>query len=331
MLAACGILQHMDMREVRLENVDFGDETFRISEDLDPAPLGDSVREVGQLNPVILQEKKGSRALIISGFRRLRALRRIGADHCLARFLPPDGGQPLAAFRIALWDNLAHRQLDPLEKARVLFTLKRICSTDQDTLVQTYLPMLGLASHKNVLQCYLKLHLLNSGLRRSLAEGALTVTSAEHLALQGQGVQAAMAALFDRARFSASLQRQFMDLVEDLAAIRECGAEEIVGHPEICTALNDSSQTPFQRGEAVFKILHRRRNPRLSAAEERFQAEKARLGLPGSVRLTADPFFEKPRIRVEFEAPSADGFREIADALHRAAHAPALADLFRVR
>src|ERR1041384_7170423 len=42
--------------EVKLEAVDTDDERFRISEDLDPVRLEESLRQVGQLHPVQLLE-----------------------------------------------------------------------------------------------------------------------------------------------------------------------------------------------------------------------------------------------------------------------------------
>ncbi len=330
-VGTCGTLGRMEVCEVPLGNIDFDDETFRISEDLDPVPLEDSLRDVGQLSPVILAAVEGRRTRIVCGFRRLRALRRIGEPCCEARFLTPEQSVPAAAFRIALRDNISLRPLEPLEKARALFTLKHRCLFDQDTLVEEYLPLLGLAAHKNVLRAYLGLHALNSGLRKYLAEGSLTVACAERIAELDPMEQAAMAGLFAKASFSASLQRQILDLTSDLAAIHESTRAGILAGPEIEAALNSPTGTPYQRGEAVFRILYRQRNPRLSAAQDRFQAGKEKLGLPGVVHLTPDPFFERARVRVEFEAGSADGFREISDALQRAARAPELAELFRVR
>jgi ParB-like chromosome segregation protein Spo0J len=320
----------MDTTEVRFERINFDDETFRISEDLDPAPLEESLREVGQLNPVILLDREGSAGIIVCGFRRLRALKRMGADRCLARYLPADRCAPLAALRIALWDNLAHRRLDPLEKARVLNALKNSCGVGQDRLVDSYLKPLGLAPHKNVLKTYLGLHDLDRDLKRLLGEDLITVASAERLAGMTRETQAAIATVLGAARFSASLQRQLLDLIEDVAAIEGRAAGEITKAPEILQAANDASRSPYQRGEAIYTILYRRRNPRLSRAQERFLDGRRRLELPGSVRVTPDPFFERPRIRVEFEAPSAESFREIAGALDRAGRTGDLAQLFEV-
>jgi len=321
----------MDVREVPLEIIDLEDLTYRISEDLDPAPIERSLRAVGQLNPVILGARRESAPLVVCGFRRLRALRRIGRTRCLARFLPPETAGPLSAIRVALWDNIAQRPLEILEKARVLSTLKHLCSVSQEELVEHYLPILGLEAHKNVLHSYLSLHLLDPDLKKLLAQGALPTASAERLAGMSPSVQTGVATLLARARFSASLLRRTLDLAADLAAIGECGIEDLLARTEVVARLNDASLSSFQRGEAVFKVLYRKRNPSLTAAEDRFEAGKSRLGLPGSVRLSPDPFFEQPRIRVEFEAGSADAFREASAALERAARGAVLDELFRVR
>jgi len=320
----------MNTSEVRIESISFEDETYRISEDLDPAPLQESLREVGQLNPVILLEGDGPASIVVCGFRRLRALKRMGADRCMARCLPADRCTTIAAFRMALWDNLANRRLDPLEKARALYTLRNACGVDQEKLVESYLRPLGLAPHKNVLRTYLGLHGLDPDLKRFLGEDRITVATAERLAGMGREAQAAMAVIFEAARFSASLQRQLIDLIEDVASIEGRTAGEIAKDPEIAQAANDASRSPYQRGEAIYRSLYQRRNPRLSRAQARFLDGRRRLELPGSVRLTPDPFFERPNLRVEFEAPSAESFREIACALDRVARTGDLAPLFEV-
>jgi hypothetical protein len=95
--------------------------------------------------------------------------------------------------------------------------------------------------------------------------------------------------------------------------------------------LDDSRLSPFQKGEKLHQVLCRLRNPRLSRAAERFLAEKKLLGLPGSIQITPDPFFETPGLRVEFNASSADRFRDLTAALQRASQMAALDEMFDVR
>jgi len=111
---------YMIFQEIALEQIGFEDETFRLSEQLDFTPVRDSLREVGQINPVVLLDGH-PQMKIVCGFRRLRALKQLNKSHALARILDSKAVGSRNAFDLALWDNLSHRQLDPLEKARAAF------------------------------------------------------------------------------------------------------------------------------------------------------------------------------------------------------------------
>ena len=93
-LVTCGltscfaILFAMTFAEIRLEEIDFENETFRISEELYPAPLLDSLREIGQVNPVLLLEGRAPKKAIVCGFRRLRALKLLRIPRALSRIIP---------------------------------------------------------------------------------------------------------------------------------------------------------------------------------------------------------------------------------------------------
>jgi hypothetical protein len=317
----------MLIEKIDLAAIDLADERFRISEMLESHALEQSLAEIGQLNPVILG---GGKALYpVTGFRRLRALHRIGSRHVLVRQLP-EALEPVEAFRIAIWENLAHRQLAPLEQARTLHILKHVCGVPHDELVQRYLPLLELAPHKNVLRSFLGLHSLVPSLRALFSQTRLTPASAEHLSTLPADQQERLAPLLDRIRLSASLQRQVFDIADELAFQRGCTAADVLCQPEITAIAHDARLSAFERGERVRQLLHQWRNPRLSRAVENFLSEKKKLGLPGIVRLSPEPFFETPRLRVEFDVTSADRFREVTAALHQAAQAPSLDALFKV-
>lgn len=318
----------MMFEQVALESVDGADETYRISDELDSGVLRRSLSEAGQLNPALLVEAAGGALRIVTGFRRVRALRGIGRRQVLARIMPPTAA-PLTLFRTAVWDNLSHRTLAALEIARVLATLQGTCALPQSELVDGWLPAFGLPAHKNVLRSYLRLNGLAPGLRSALRDGQITVQTAERFAAMTQADQQQAAVLLQRIRLSASLQRQTLDLLEEIAVTDNCTPAGILQRPEILCRCQEPHLSPFQRGEEVYEYLYRVRHPRLTLARERFARERSRLGLPGSVRLYPDPYFETPRVRVEFDATSAEGFREVASALEVAARTPALDALFK--
>ncbi len=321
------MLPSMIFKETGLEEIDVENEIFRISEELDSAPVLDSLREVGQLNPVILLDLK-PRMAIVCGFRRIRALRQSGKPEVLARILSTEDCDRTGAFLLALWDNLSHRQFSPLEKARVLFKLRNMCGISNEQLVRTYLPALGLAPNENVLHSHLLLNELHQDLRRCLAEGKLTQSSAEFLAEMPVPVQASIAALMNGIRWSASLQKKTLQLLDALRATDGSALDAPLKSPQVLAILEDAGLSPFQKGDKVYEILYRRQHPRLSLAEDRFLAHKRKLALPGSIQIDAHPFFEEPGLRVEFHASGIDRFRQLAAALHDAAQSPDMERLF---
>jgi hypothetical protein len=231
---------------------------------------------------------------------------------------------------MALWENLSHRELSPLEKARVLALLKNHCGVRHDQLVEVYLPVLGLAAHKNTLRAYLALNDLHSPLREMLNDGRLTLAGAERLARTPLSFQDKMGSVLERVRWSASLQRETLDLLEELAAIADSDPDEILSGKEIRETVHDTNLSPFQKGERIHKLLYRKRNPRLSMTEEQFRAREQELSLPANIRVSPTPFFESPEIRVEFKVRSTRDFRDATKALERAAQAPALEALFSI-
>lgn len=318
----------MNFKQIQFEEIDFDDEEFRISEDLDSALILDSVREIGQLNPVLLMDRK-TRMAIVCGFRRIRAMRRLGSSGVIARLLPRETLNSIRTFKLALWDNLSHRQLNELEKARVLFKLKNNFGVSSDLLLKTYLPLLGLEPHENILNTYLALNGVRPELRRCLAEGLLTHSSLERLAKTPARVQDSIASLMAMIRLSASLQRKVLGILEELSAISGAPLDAPLHNSEVLGVLNDSRLSRFQRGEMLHTILHRLRNPQLSKAVEQFGIKRKRLGLPGSIRINPHPFFETTDLHIEFDASNVERFRELTLALQAASEKPELEELFQ--
>lgn len=328
--ASC-ILRPVIVEEVALSSIDFKDETFRISEDLDLARMKASLQAIGLIHPVVLIGGATPDVYrIVCGFRRLYGLRGVGAAEASARILQADEFNKLEVLLKAVWDNLSHRKLTPLEAARTLFKLKHECGVADDLLTEQFLPLLGLASHRNVLRSYLNLHCLHPDLRSLFTAGHLTLSSAGRLAQATPETQAGVASVLGKVRLSASLQREVLELAEDLAAIYHFSLVEVLDAPEIRAVADDAGLSPFQKGEKIHACLYQRRNPRLSRTHEMFLAEKSKLSLPGTVRLAPDPFFETPRLRVEFDADSAWAFREAVEALERACRTDSLDRLFKI-
>ncbi len=324
------MLLPMKISKLSLDAIDLADETFRISEVLESDTLRSSLREVGQLNPVHLRENGSSGLIVVCGHRRLDALRHNGSKTASCAIHSVSDLPVLRAFEMAIWDNVSHRQFCPLEKARILNALCRVCALSQETVILKYLPILGLACHKNVLECFLRLNSLQADFRLLLMREWITLATAQRLSQEPQEEQRHWFSVFSRARFSASLQKQVMDLTEDAAFCRGMGCGAILKQTELQSVLADDGRTMHEKGEIFHRTLYEMAHPRLTNAREQFRAGRDRLGLPGSIRLIRDPFFETARVKVEFEAASPGGFRAMTDALLRASRLPELDAIFAI-
>lgn len=319
----------MIVEKIPLTGIDESDQAYRISDVLESAILESSLRHAGQLNPVLLAPGGGTGFKIVAGFRRVHALRRLGISDVLARMMPAHTDR-LSLFGTAVWDNLSHRQFTSLEHARILARLVHVCRLPADAVVAEWLPALGLPAHKNVLQSYLVLDRMSPRLEVLFRDGRLTLQSVVRLASMGPADQEAAAGLLERIRLSASLQRQTLELVEEIAASAHCSAADVLSRPEILDCADDAASSPFQLGERVHRCLFQIRNPRLSRARERFADARDSLGLPGNVRLSPDPYFETTRVKVEFEVSSPEEFRRVSTAVAGAVTSEALVGLFQV-
>ncbi len=172
----------------------------------------------------------------------------------LARILPEGSCDPVRVLLTALWDNLAHRQLNPLETARFLFNLRNNFAVPDETLIKVYLPLLGLSPAENVLRSHLRLHQIHPALRQCFVEGRLTHASIDAMARMPVPAQERLAAMMQKIRLSASLQKKFLGLLEDLAAASGNELDAPLSRmPEIAVIAGDSRLSPFQRGEKVFE------------------------------------------------------------------------------
>jgi hypothetical protein len=323
------ILPAMRYETTRLQEIDFSDETCRISEDLNPGRLETSLRAVGQVTPVVLARQGGGTLIIVCGFRRLHAMRRLGLAEASARV--EDGStSPPDLLSLALFDNLSHRTLTCFESARVLSKLAE-CGVPDGVLLSRFMPALGLNPRPAVLAGYRSLNSLSDGLRALVLADRLTETSALRLAAMPREIQAQFARILQRIRLSATLQRKFLDLVDELGAMATGGITRILDDADLSRLLDEENLSLPQKGEQAYDFLYRRRYPRLSRAHEHFRQHRETLGLPGSIAIAPDPYFETARVRFSFEASDADQFRWIVAALASVGNHSSLPELFGVR
>ncbi|MGW8207563.1 MAG: ParB/RepB/Spo0J family partition protein [Syntrophobacteria bacterium] len=277
---------------IQLNKIDWNDTSCLITYGPLPHKLLVSIQTVGLIEPPLLQGKKNGLFRIVCGGRRLAACKKIGLDSVSCRVLP-SSFEHQRCLRLAIYDNVAQRTLNPVEKSLVLAKMANYLEEPQ--LIDEFMPLLDLEPSITLFNRYLGLHDLEEVILNSLAAGRLNERIAFALATQEQGDRFAYLHLLEELPFSVSVQEEIIETVEEIARKDNLTPEQILSSKEV-RALQQASKRPArQRAQEIRKHLQARRNPRLTARRERFAREARDLGLPSGVRLVPPPYFEGPK------------------------------------
>jgi len=298
---------------IQLDKIDWNDTSCLITFGPLPHKLLLSIQTVGLIEPPLLQGKKNGLFRIVCGGRRLAVCKKIGLNSLSCRVLP-SSFEHQRCLRLAIYDNVAQRTLNPVEKSLVLAKMSNYLEEPQ--LIDEFMPLLDLEPSITLFNRYLGLHDLEEVILDSLAAGRLNERIAFALATQEQRDRLAYLLLFEELPFSVSVQEEIIETVEEIARKENLTPEQILSSKEI-RALRQASKRPArQRAQEIRKHLQARRNPRLTARRERFAREARDLNLPSGVRLVPPPYFEGPKWILECTFERAE---ELASRLRRVA------------
>ncbi|HHM23482.1 MAG TPA: hypothetical protein ENJ23_00400 [Bacteroidetes bacterium] len=298
---------------VRFEQIDWEDETFRMSAFPDLQKLRESIEQVGVLVAPWLQVMEGGRYRVISGWRRLTVLRELGKDaaECCIFERPVD---EKALFRAVLLENLAVRPLNLVEKAQIVRTLRGKFNLPDEKILHDFLPLLGFGREKRWLEILQQVPALPPEVQQALAEDLLSLDLLEKLPQWPAAVQLELTELFRSLRLGKNRQKELLRLLEDVARMRDTGLGEVLQLPEIRAARQDQ-RPASQRTAALFDALRRLRFPAYSQAEERFRRFVQQLRLPPGMQLQHSPYFESDAYTLQFRFRNQQEFHRAVEKL----------------
>jgi ParB family chromosome partitioning protein len=277
---------------IQLNKVDWNDTSCLITYGPLPRKLLLSIQTVGLIEPPLLQGKQNGLFRIVCGSRRLTACKEIGLDSPPCRVLP-SSVEHQRCLRLAIYDNVAQRSLNPVEKSLVL--AKMAVYLREPELIDEFMPLLDLEPSITLFSRYLGLRDLGETILDSLATGSLSERIAFALARQEEADRLAYLRFFQELPFSVSVQEEIVETVEEIARKEGRTPAQVLSSTELIGLGKTAKRPPRQRAQEVRKHLQAKRNPRLTARRERFAREVRALGLPSGVRLLPPPYFEGPK------------------------------------
>ena len=314
------------LQSVALEDIDLEDETFIVTYRPQMASLQRSVAQAGVLTPVHLRQVVGSpRLQIVCGAKRLRACQQAGQARLPALVYTAAELSDEAALLLMLHDNLGCRELNAVEKGRVLRRLQYTLRYDVGRLLEVFCPLLELPPRIETLERYGTLVTLDDTLQAAVVDGLMPLEIALWMGQQAAPEQQALLALFTAGmKLSSNRAREFVALIEDICHRDGLGAAALLRSLGVPELLDDATLSGPQKVEQVRRRLRTQRYPRLSTHEQCFQNAVRELRLPPHISLQPPPYFDGQQYQIAFRFGSREALQACAQRLLDAASDPAL-------
>ncbi|MCH8157857.1 MAG: ParB N-terminal domain-containing protein [Nitrospinae bacterium] len=312
---------------VSLSDIDLDD---RLT-DFSLGPVADallqSIKEIGVTHPVTLVPAD-PRYRIACGHRRAKISRQLGNTEILARVLDASTTEE-TMLGINLAENRAHRNYSAVEKGLALNKLSAV-GIPEGRILEKYMPMLGLERSKKLLDDYLGAKRLTPGLQTLLHEMNVPLRTFSVL-LRWDGESAAAAErLFARLRPGANKWRDLLEWIDETATRDEIAPAELLGRPEIQSALHADDLAPNVRYERIRQALYSARYPMLNDLKKRLARALDGLKLDDRTRVHIQDSFESDEIRIEMKFRTREQLVAQIEKLVRASGSEALDELIRI-
>ena len=274
------------------------DITFQNSS-LDCDHLIRSIRQVGLINPLILQAQPGGQFRIVSGFRRLSALKKLKIIEIHA-FIIEESECVLTLFEFALHENLSLRQYNPIEVSRIINKLENSLNITKETIVKKYLPLLGHGRNPKVYNLYAPLIKLNQDWQQAIIDDRVSLEMASLMAFEPIPDSDNFLSIIATLRLGKNKQREFWQLLKDIARIKSLDIEQLINLKTVRDILDNEKITAAQKAERFKQILWEWRYPSYSNIQHHFETLLKEAKLPPDIHLRPTPYFEREDFHIAF-------------------------------
>lgn len=305
------MFQTIECAQLNLENTEFC-MSYPLASDRVTASVG----AVGVLHPIIVSGCPCEGGYqVVTGFRRAHACRQLGLKWVNAYIHRVDPDNKLAMFHLILSENASHRTFNAVEKSLIVHKLLNQFGCDRQTILTTYLPMLGLAAHGRVLDAYLPACAFDAPMQAYLAEHDVPMGELDLFNTLSVEDRRAVFALIISLKLGVNKIKDLLALLDEIA-LREQRPIHSILTDERIQALLHQEQTPTpQKADLVRRYLWEQRYPEFTKLEQAYQQAVKDLHVPTGVRLSTDRFFEDDRMAVEFRFRTPDELRQAAEGL----------------
>ncbi len=283
---------------VDIDRIDTKQGSYRITTDDDIEPLIHSIKVSGLINPPLVRSS-GRGYIVVSGFKRLRALAANQIFKTCVTVLDGDDGLDERCAMVAISDNAFQRELNSVELSRGVLLLKPALNFQRIARIS------GAVFNKTMNAGFVeKLYRLGSmpnEIHRLILDGRLSMTGALKLDGYPEDTLWAFVKLFTDVKLGLNKQLEVITNIHEISARDKISCFDLILSKDIQAILNNNPDNPSARGGLLRIHLARLRYPKLSAARQAFQERVSALGFGKELRLDPPVNFESMDYTISFK------------------------------
>jgi hypothetical protein len=281
--------------------------------------------------PYIQQMKDNPDEILISGKKRIQILYQLNHSGLLhVQILSPEELSKIEAFRLNLFENLAVRILNDIEKSNVIKVLTQDFMISKETLQADYLPHLNLPLREETIEEYLKLQELDENEKELVALGVLKADSAVQLLKFNKNSRVLIVNLIQSLHLGLNPQKTLLKLAWEIFKKGGISFDKLMTQESFKKILDQDKWSPSQKWARLEGELKKLRFPMLSQLENEFANIKKELKLPPSLTLQNPAYFETSDYLVQFHFKNLKEYQSHVKILNDAASNKTLEQLFKL-
>jgi hypothetical protein len=295
----------MKLLEISPDDLDLKDERFRFSYHFDPGKLLQSINKIGIVCPLVVVKRDDPRFVILSGWKRVLSCIELSFRAIPVFLLQED--DDCRAFLFSLYENLAIRNFNILEKAGILHLLDGFIK-DEKKIVKQFFPLLDIPATLSYLDIYLKIARLDPVWKKMIFDKKMPLTAVKLLTeFTPQDKEKLFPLILP---LSLNKLKQFMEDLFELSKKTGRSPGTLLSMPEIQAVFQDDNLSSLQKAERIRSILRTKRYPTLSSWKKSFDASLRKARLSKEVAFDAPSFFEDGEFAVTFSLKNKEDFQK---------------------
>lgn len=278
------------LRDIRLSEIDWEDDFFRISSYSHSLSqeIAASIASVGIINqPFVIA--KGHKTSVVCGFKRLSACRDLELKEISVKQLDPKTPVEECA-KIAIADNFFQRPLNLIEQSRS-YALLESASKDKERF-QALLSETGLSNNPSWIAKISPLCQLPPSIQAGIEKEVIPIVIAQMFLQMDVTTAVFLCGLFQDLTLGLNKQREIIQIASEIAKRDDLTLLELFHVEEIQNIIADDQLDKSKKTFLIRQWLKLKRYPHVSHQMDTFDAEIRKLKLGSQIRLTPPAYFE---------------------------------------